>query len=226
MKTDNARTWPIAKLETSRLTYLGLPQRLGNGRIPTRQTYDLFLPLEAVAGEDWLVQILAALLPRTVAWAWWTSSRTEGLRRLAPRAMPAIVPLKSLDHVLGRRWLWRGMALAIIPATRAGAQNMVLEWAGIDTEHTPEFILVPPPSLDTWDSSAIAAWCLSSSAWRQPNGVETLLAERTIVLFDGDVYCALSSEQAEVAFQVLSGLATHWGVEVIPGPVELAWPTP
>jgi hypothetical protein len=226
MKTDTPRTWPIATLETSQFAFIGLPQRLGSGQLPTRETYDLFLPLEAVVGEDWLAQILAVLLPRTVAWAWWTPSRTKGLRQLALRAMPAVVSLRSLDHVVGRRWFWEGMTLAIVPPARTDAQNLVLDWAGIDTEHTPEFILAAPPSFETWDSRAISAWCRNPSAWKNPDSVATLPAERIIVLFDGDVYCALPTDRAPAVLQAVRDLAARWGLRVIPGPVELAWPTP
>lgn len=226
MKTDRPKTWPIATIESGRFAFIGLPQRLGSGELPTHETYDQFLPLEAVAGDNWLAQILGVLLPHTATWAWWTPSRTKGLMQLAPRAMTAVVSLKSLDHVMGRSWFWRGMTLAIVPPTRKDAQNLVLDWAGIDTEQIPEFILAAAPSLENWDSRVISSWCLDRSAWRYPDSVAALQAERVIVLFDGDVYCALPSDHATTMLRAVNDLAARWGLKVIPGPKDLAWPTP
>lgn len=225
MKIDGARTWPIATLETDRHTLIGLPQRLGDGVLPTRETYDLFPPLESVVGDDWLSRCLAVLLPRPAVWAWWAPSRREGPGWLAPAAMPAVIALKALDHTLSRRWFWRGMTLVIVPPKRADDQNLVLEWAGVDTEQAPEFIFTAPTSLESWNSKSISDWCLDRSAWRNPDSLAAIPAERIVVLFDGDAYCALLTEQAMSVRQDLSNLATRWGLRVIPGPAELAWPT-
>lgn len=225
MKIDGARTWPIATLETARHTLIGLPQRLGGGKLPTRETYDLFPPMEAIVGDNWLSQCLGILLPRPAAWVWWVPSRREGLTRLAPAAMPAVIALQTLDHILSRRWFRRGMTLAIVPPARVDAQNLVLEWAGVDTEQAPEFLFTAPASLGTWDSKSISDWCLDRSAWRDPDSLAAIPAERIAVLFDGDLYCAFPPDHATAVRQELQGLATRWGLRMISGPAELAWPT-
>lgn len=107
--------------------------------------------------------------------------------------------------------------------SRTDAQDLLRDWAGIDTEHTPEFVLAAPLS-ETWDSKAISAWCCDRAAWGNPDFVATIPAERIIVLFDGDVYCALPSDCVSAVFQEVRNLAAHWNPRVIPGPVELAWP--
>jgi hypothetical protein len=225
MKTDAARTWPIARREVGAFAWLGLPQRLGDGGLPTRETYDVFPPLEAVAGQDWLARVLAVLLPRTLTWAWWATSRPSGLERLSPGAMPAVVPLRSLDRVLTRSWFWRGVTLAIVPPSRPDAQGSVIDGAGVDTEHTPEFVLTAPVETATWDSGAISEWCRDRSAWAAPDSFSSLPAERAIVLFDGDVYCGLAAGSAPAVLRAVEELAATWSLDVIPGPAELAWPT-
>lgn len=220
------RNWPIARSEAGDFLLLGLPQCLGSGELPTRESCDRFPPLEAVAGADWLMCLLSVLLPRSLAWAWWAPSRAISLARLSPGAMPAAVPLRSLNRVVARSWFWRGVSLALVPPTRADAQSLVLEWAGVDTEHTPQFLLTAPAVLEVWDSEVIADWCRSRSAWGNPGSLASLPTERVITLFDGDVYAAIPASIAASALRAVSDLAGRWGLQVISGPVELAWPTP
>src|SRR4051794_36175660 len=111
MRTDPARTWPIARGDAGELALLGVPQRLGRGDPPTRETFDQFLPLEAVGGEGWLAQVLAALLPRSLAWAWWAPSRAVGVARLSAGPMPSVVSPAALERVVSRAWFWKGVTL-------------------------------------------------------------------------------------------------------------------
>lgn len=226
MKTEAVSTWPVSTGVAGRLALVGLPQRLGDGALPTRATYDRFPSLETIAGSDWLSQALGVLLPTDLAWAWWTPARNPGLAGLGRGVLPRVVVLASLDRVLGRTWHWRGQTLAILPPGASEAQSLVLEWAGIDTEQGPELLLTAPPQLANWDSESIRAWCVDRSAWRDPAAVARLPAERLVVLFDGDAYCALPAEGAPALHESLSRLAARWGLRVIPGPLGMAWPTP
>ncbi|GAB6904561.1 hypothetical protein DESC_740024 [Desulfosarcina cetonica] len=226
MKTDPTTTWPIAVQETQSLTFLGLPQRLGNGMPPTRETYDRFPPLDAVAGDDWFARILSVLLPRTVVWAWWAPSRTRGLKAITAHTMPADIPLTTLTYAVKRRWLLHGRTLVMVPPALHEAQNQVLEWAGIDTERAPELLLAAPSSCRIWKSESIFSWCRNRTAWKDPSAVAEVPADRVVVMFDGDIYCALPASQAPAQLQALHALAATWGLEVIPGPMEHAWPSP
>jgi hypothetical protein len=138
MEVEAVRMWPIALRAFGHLALLGLPQRLGDGELPRRQDFDRFLPLEAVAGADWLEQILGLLLPRGLAWAWWLPTRSPVLRQLSPGPLPDAVNLRSLDHVQCKRWFWRGMSLALIPPRYTQAQDLLVQSAGADTEQMPE----------------------------------------------------------------------------------------
>jgi hypothetical protein len=226
MKTDPLTTWPIAIRETRPLTFLGLPQRLGDGVPPTRETYDRFPPLESVAGDKWFARTLSVLLPPTVVWAWWAPSRTRGLHAIAAQKMPAEIPLTTLAQAVKCPWRLHGKTLVMVPPAMPEAQDQVLEWAGIDTDHTPEFLLAAPASRRNWESDSIFSWCRSRTAWKHPAAVAKVPADRVIVLFDGDIYCALPTDQAPDQLQALHALAATWGLEIIPGPVGHAWPSP
>ena len=224
MKIESAKTWPMAVRETDNRVLLGLPQRLGDGKPLRHATYDTFPSLEAVVGDIWLSRVLSSLLPPGRAWAWWTRTGNGGLKQLSARRSASALSVELAGEILVRRKFWRGMALAVIPPNRSDAQEIVLDWAGIDTEDKPEFIFAGPPEQTTWDCSEIEDWCLDRSAWREPATIDKLPAERIVVLFDGDVYCACLPAQTAPTIQAVEALATSWGLSVIAGPVEMAWP--
>jgi len=219
-----ASGWPISTREIGRWTLIGIPQRLGDGRPPERMTFESFPVLEMLIGENWLREILMVVLPKSLPWAWWTSSSTAGLRQLSSQRMPAAVPLRSLRGVLLRRFFFQGMTQVILPAAQSDGQAVVLEWAGIDTEHQPEFIWTAPDTLDVWNTKAIAAWCRSKTAWRDFNSIPNLPAERVVALFDGDVFCAAPTAVARAVIETLRHKANEWNIAVIAGVPELAWP--
>jgi len=226
MKTEAVRTWPIATRRFGGLMLLGLPQHLGDGQPPRRENFDEFQPLEAVAGADWLEQVLGLMLPRDLVWAWWLPTRIPVLRQLAPGTLPDAVRLQSLSRVLSRRWFWRGMSLAVIPPLHAQAQDLLVQAAGADTEQLPEFIWAASPDLDSWRPTELVAWCCDRSAWGNPNTLSALGANTVVVLFDGDAYCALPTERAAGLERDLREQAARWGLSVIAGPETMAWPDP
>ena len=224
MKIEPTKTWPIAVRETGTRVLLGLPQRLGDGKPLRHETYDTFPSLEAVIGDSWLNRVLSTLLPADRAWAWWTRTGNGGLKQLSARRSASTLSVELAGEILVRRKFWRGMTLAVIPPNRSDAQGIALDWAGIDTDDKPEFIFAGPLGQATWDCADLEAWCLDRSAWREPAMIDELPAERVVVLFDGDVYCTCLPAQTAPTIHGVEALATSWGLSVIAGPIEMAWP--
>jgi hypothetical protein len=131
----------------------------------------------------------------------------------------------ALSGALCRRWFLHGVALAVVPPGRTALQDRVIEFAGFDTEQTPEFIWVAADDCAEWDPDVMARWCRDRSAWREPGSLAATGAERVVVMFDGQLHCWLPAAQAPALQRALQDLAQTWQLTVIDGPAELAWPT-
>jgi hypothetical protein len=104
--------------------------------------------------------------------------------------------------------------LVIIPASQNSAQSVVLGWAGFDTEFQPDMIWTAPEALDVWDPEMIAAWCRSKDAWSDMKSVLPLPVERIVVMFDGDVYCAISANASKSVLETLREMADAWNIKL------------
>ena len=213
--------WPITVKTSAGWTYLGIPDRLGDGGL--RRADDSFPTLEQIAGEGWSAEILRQLLSEQRAWAWWTRTEAYGGSRLPAQRAPDRIDPSTLTSVVARRWLLQGMTLAFVPAKDAPARDTVLEWAGADTEQTPDVIWTAPDD-GQWDVNEIMSWCREAAAWTDAASARQQPAERILVLFDGRICCALPSTAAASTIARLGDLAARWRLSVIPGPSEYAWP--
>jgi hypothetical protein len=217
-------TWPVAVYKSGERTFIGIPDRLGDGqryrevgRIPS---------LEEVCGDEWSSELLSRLLPTERAWAWWTRTEVFQETHLPSASAPALLDLRALTGVRSRRLFLRRMTLAIIPRDRAEEQKHVLQWAGQDTEQIPDHIWTAPNGIEMWDVKHIISWCSHRSMWSNPALVAQQPAERILVMFDGYVFCALTPEEGERAIGELSRLAESWKLHLIPGAAEYAWIIP
>ena len=226
MRTERTRTWPVAVRRLDDSVLIGIPQRLGDGSLPADGDVERFASLEAIAGASWFEQTIALLLPRDRAWAWWLPSRSPALAALDCQSMPRRVALKSLSGALCRRWILRGVALAVVPPGRTALQERVIEFAGFDTEQTPEFIWVAEENCVEWVPDVMARWCRDRSAWQAPGSLAATGAERVVAMFDGQLHCWLPAAQAPALRHALQDLAQTWQLTVVDGPAGLAWPTP
>lgn len=219
-------TWPVAVRVLQGHTLIGIPERLGDGKPYERERYQAFPSLEAVAGEDWLATVLARLLPTDRPWGWWTRGEIFAKTRLAASRAPRVIDLERLDQIQVRRWRLRGGALVLIPPQCPRQQREVLEWAGLDTEPAPDFVFTAPTACDRWDLENIRRWCTDRSLWADPAREMCQPVERTIALFDGDVFCRLPHEAANGVLDALKGLAADWNLRLIFGSERYAWPAP
>lgn len=226
MRTEGERRWPLASRRLDACVLIGVSQRLGAGTPPTAQDIARDPPLEALAGPDWSAAVLAQLLPRDSAWAWWMPTNSPALQQLAPSRMPQPVPIGAGAAVSGRRHFWRGTTLVVVPPDRADAQGQLLSWAGHDTEAVPEFIWAAAAGLALWDPTPFDRWCTDPRAWRDPATLAALGGRRVIVLFDGDIYCAAPQADEELLLASLHELASRWGLAPVAADASLAWPTP
>jgi hypothetical protein len=213
--------WPITVETNAGWTYIGIPDRLGDGQ-PLRAD-DRFPTLEQLAGDNWSGAILRQLLAEPRAWAWWTRTESyKGAGLSGQRASDRIDPA-ALTTVAARRWLLQGMTLAFIPGPDASARDAVLEWAGADSEQIPDAIWTATDD-SPWEPDAIMSWCRDPTTWTSAASAREQPAERIVILFDGKMFCALRSAAAAATLSRLHDLAARWGLSVIPGYSEYAWP--
>ncbi len=215
-------TWPITLHIDGERASLGIPDRLGDGR-PWRAG-DSFPTLEEIAGESWSADVLAQLLPADRAWAWWTRTETYRLSGLPTTAAPAAVNHRTLAEVVARRLFFKRMTLAIIPAGRTREQDIVREYADVDTEQVPDHIWTSPDGADTWDIEQIVTWCGDPAQWTDAASAARQPAERIIAIFDNQISCAVALAGARAAMARLEALAATWRLRLIEGPAEYAWP--
>lgn len=225
MKTEAPCVWPVSVRSQSGLTLIGLPQQLAPaGEDGRGQATGSGLPLEAMAGVDWTCRLLACLLPASLSWAWWTTSGVRGMKQIRARSLPDRLVHPFDAHVCVRRKFWQRRSLWFLPARQPALRQLALEWAGIDTEQAPEFLMTIPEEAQSWDAATVLAWCQRPEDWLQPSGICDLPIERLIVLFDGAVHCALPPAQFAAAWRQVRQLAAEWDVQMLPGAPEQAWP--
>ena len=211
MRTEARASWPIAVRSAGARALIGIPERLGDGSLPQPSTFGAFPTLEEIAGEDWRAEVIRVLAPDTAAWAWRTRAAVVKSSGIETLPMPPQVDLsKATKSLLRQRFLSR-LALVIVPAGDKSAQQRVLEWTGIDTERDPDFILTARQDLGVWDPTPIERWCDQRGAWARADTLNDLPVDRAIVVFDGDLFCALGSADAEGALEGVRGLAATWG---------------
>ena len=203
-------------------TFIGIPDHLGDGQL--LRAGDDWPPLEDMCGEDWSKAVLAQLLPRERAWAWWTRTALYRKTNLATVSVPDTVDLANLQRLETRSLLLRRMTLAIVPANDQSAQDDVLYWAGADTEQIPDHIWTAP-STPTWNVDHVVSWCDDPAAWTDRQATARQAAERVVTMFDRRICCAVSADAADEIMRQLSVLADRWHLRVISGPSEYAWPS-
>jgi len=215
-------TWPISVRTEGERTFIGIPERLGDGG--SWRVDDQFPTLEEIAGEDWSEAVLDVLLPGDRTWAWWTRTDTYAKTGLPKARAGDDVNPAAVTEVLVHRQFWRGMTLALIPPSRPREQGLVRHWAASDTEQIPDHIWTAPDAIGGWDLEAIAAWCFDRDAWGDPRTIASQPAERIVTSFDGALFCGLSTDAAKVALHDVTALSERWRLRVIAGRPEDAWP--
>jgi hypothetical protein len=215
-------TWPITLITDRDRAVIGIPDRLGTGRL--YQPGDSFPTLEEIAGEDWSAEVLGELLPTDRAWAWWTRTEMVRLSGLSGGRAAAAINHRTLDHVVTHRLLLKGMTLAVVPAGHGREQNVVREYADVDTEQVPDHIWTSPDEPDTWQIDEIVAWCDDPAQWTDRASAARQPAERIVAMFDNQISCALATVGAQAAMARLETLARRWRLRLIAGPAEYAWP--
>jgi len=217
------RTWPISRTTRAAWTYLGIPDRLGTGALWT--SGDTFPTLQEVAGDDWSGAVLGAVLPGDRAWAWWTRSEVYHSTKLPTTSAPDEIDPGALDRVVARRMRPDGGTLAFVPPRDSASQEIVVHWAGSDVEEVPDHLWTGPDAT-RWNSDAIVAWCRDPARWSDPTVAPLQPAERIVTLFDNEIFWAGPALAAEVAGRRFEELATRWGLSIVDGPLEYAWPRP
>lgn len=222
------RTWPIARSNQGGLCKLGIPQRLGDGKLYTHNSYQASPSLDEVVGDVWCPSILAKLIGNAGFAAWWTTTKMlqkSGLSDHAPAALPDQL---DLDDPGGRLFVTKSLiprTKTMVAADLSDGELVALltQWSGIDTEFDIEFFVMAPGNGGLWEIAPIRHWCGSKKQWSHPEKLIPGRADRVISLYDGDIYCALPEAAAEIAVQSLTDLAQSWQLSVIPGPEHYSW---
>ena len=221
------RTWPIARSTRDGLCRLGLPQRLGDGRPYVKDSYQSFPSLEEVAGDGWCSAILSELLGDLGLVAWWTTTKVLKESGLSGRGAAKLPDHLNLAAPGGHLWVetfaWRGRALLLADLAERELADLVLEWAGGDTEFDVEFLCSAPRGDETWELETVRRWCKAKEDWGRPEALVPAGAGRVVALFDGDIHCALPEAAAAAVLRSLTDLAASWHIEVIAGPEEYSW---
>jgi hypothetical protein len=221
------KSWPISRIDKDDGCLIGIPQRLGDGKRYSKDTFDSFPSLEEAVGENWQSAIVSTLLEKDRLLAWWTSTRVfkeSGLRRFRTDKLPDQLDMSNPPKNLSiRRFTIRGNILVVMDASDDNLRSSTSDWCGADTETAPEFIWSAPTATDHWDIVQITDWCRSSARWPDPISLLPSYARRMIALFDGDIYCALAQTDAGNVMSALHGLADLWDISIISGPDEYSW---
>lgn len=224
---NNIITWPIARFERKNLCLIGIPQRLGDGKPYSKDTYDTFPHLEEVIGEAWEEKILSILLPSDRCWAWWTTTSVFNQTDLAnyPKAkLPKRFDLtRPPAKLCTQRFIFRGQILVVSSLNEREIQDKIIKWAGWDTETNFDFLWVAPDQTQIWDIQVIKQWCGSKEKWDDLETVIPSNAQRIIGWFDGDIYCVLPNKETEMLISGIRTLADSWNLSIIPGPKEYSW---
>jgi hypothetical protein len=222
--TEPTHTWPISMRVEAGRTYLGIFDRLGDGRAPHRA--DSGPALEEIGGEEWTTDVLTRLLPSQRTWAWWTQTAVYRKSGLDGRRAPRSVDVSRLSEVLVESLVLKRMSLALIPPGAVEARSAVSNWAAWDTEQIPDHIWTAPDGTVTWDLEQIAAWCLDPKQWGNLRSAASQPAERIVTMFDGQIHCTMTPPTAHESMHALDALARQWGLKIVAGPTEYAWAAP
>jgi hypothetical protein len=221
------KSWPISRIDKDDVCLIGIPQRLGNGMLYSKDSFDSFPSLEEVVGENWQSAILSKLIEKEQLIAWWTSTGVFnkcGLRSYRTNKLPDRLDSSiSPKNLYIRRFPFRGNILVVMDPSDDERRSRLSDGCGGDTETAPEFVLSAPTTTDHWDIEQITDWCRSSARWPDPMSLLPSYARRIIVLFDGDIYCALAQADTGNVMSALHGLADLWGISIISGPDEYGW---
>lgn len=221
------KSWPISRVDKDDVCLIGIPQRLGDGRRYSKDTFGSFPSLEKTVGENWESLILSRLLKKDRLLAWWTSNKVfkkSGLRSYHADKLPDRINISSPPKNLSiRRFPFRGNILVVMNASDDVVRGRISDWCGGDTEIEPEFIWSAPTTTDYWDIVQITDWCCSSARWPDPISLLPSYTRRIIALFDGDIYCALTQTDVGNVMSTLHGLADLWDISIISGPDEYSW---
>jgi hypothetical protein len=214
------QTWPIAVRREASLAFVGIADRLGDGRALVASPE--WPPLEQIAGDDWSARLYARILPRDLAWGWWT--RTEPFDRsgLAKDKAPAIVDPSRVERAMCRRKMFSRRVLAIVPPDLR-EQERVLQWAAVDTEHAADILVTARRSSDAWNIDDIVAWCEGAPERRDPSDALRRVFERIVVVQDGFTQVALELTALAPLLNALRELARGWGIVTIDAEPSLAW---
>ena len=221
------QNWPISRVNKHNLNMIGIPQRLGDDQLHSKDTFDSTPCLEEIVGENWESSLLSKLLQEERILAWWTSTKVfkkSGLQDYHTNKL--IDPLdisKPLKNILIRRFTFQGRILVALDASDSGVKRKICDWSGGDTEVQPEFIWSAPTTAGYWDTSKITDWCRSRKKWATPYGVLPSHARRVIALFDGDIYCAAMQADADAIMSVLFDLADSWNIAIGSGHDKYSW---
>lgn len=220
-------TWPISRTDKDDVCRIGIPQRLGDGKCYSEDTYHSFPSLEEAVGEDWVSLVLSMLVEREGLLAWWIRTgvfKKSGLRRYRAISLPDKIKISTpLTNLLIRRFPLREVMLLVVDVSDNKVRDQIINWSGGDTEIQPEFICSAPTNIDRWETAVIAEWCRSKERWSDPTSVLPSHAQQIIGLFDGDIYCALRQADAEKIMSRIHGLARSWGISIITGPDQYSW---
>ena len=221
------QTWPIARSRLGSLCTFGIPERLGDGELYTATGVDRFPSLEEVAGDEWLERVLAALFDAGGFAAWWTTTavlKKSGLSVRPSAPMPEMLDIGEAGNGLWiETWRWRGRALVVGDLGNEDTAAAVLSWCGGDTEFDTEFLIEAPSAHQSWNLGEVERWLTDRASWSRPELIVPDHARWVIGLHDGEVYCAVTEEDAPDLERSLSKLAADWGIDVIPGPDRYAW---
>jgi hypothetical protein len=221
------KSWPISRVDKDDVSLIGIPQRLGDGMLYSKRTFDSFPSLEETVGENWDASIVSTLLEKDRFVAWWTSTsvfKKSGLRSYRSDKLTDPLDISSpLKNLYTRRFPFRGHILVVMDASDDKLRSCISDWCGGDTDRQPEFIWSAPPITDQWGTAQITDWCRSSDRWSDPISLLPSHARRVIALLDGDIYCALEQIDAGNVMSSLHALADLWDVSIISGPDEYSW---
>jgi hypothetical protein len=217
------KTWPVAVRRESSVTFIGVADRLGDGR--TLVASPQWPALEQIAGDDWSARVLAALLPADRGWGWWTRAEVFDSSGLARTKAPAVVDPATLQSAVCRSKLLARMVLAIVPPRRE-EQERVLEWAACDTEHVADIIVTSTSEGPPWNVDDVVRWCADRTLFDEPESQVGRNFERILIAHDSYFYLALSHEGSEHVLEGLRVLASEWSIATIAAAPEAAWITP
>ncbi len=191
---------------------VGIPDAVSMGGSVDQQPPTLEYGLDGIVGEDWAAQVLEALIASNEPSIAWLSASTWAIV-----TAQGAVSLEWQRHRLG------GWVLARIPAGAADIGRPIRASIGYDSEHAPEFVIVPNGSVSDIADASLISWCSDRSQWSDPCHLLPDAAQCVVGFYNGWVHAALVPERTAAATQALTALASRWGLTLVPGPLSWAW---